>query len=133
MFREIWSPVLDNLSAKDIVSPLVGGVFGWFAAIRMSSSNEKIARAARLESEKLAAEAKARKQTETDVDFAEVLTKRFQVLISGYEVRIADLVEEVQGLRCEVTQMRRLLGARDAECAACPVYLRWVSKNAPQA
>lgn len=102
MISELLSPVLSSLTARDVISPILGGLFGWFAAIRMSRSNEKIAEANRQETH-------VSKMTAAEMTAADGLTRRFQVLMDGYEIRIRDLTNEVSRLRSEVERLAGVL------------------------
>ena len=102
MIAELTSSILSSLTARDVISPILGGLFGWFAAIRMSRSNEKIAAESRLEVHKS-------QMSASEVAAADGLTRRFQVLMDGYEIRIRDLTNEVSRLRSEVERLACVL------------------------
>ena len=51
---------------------------------------------------------------------AEVMNKRIQTLMDGYEQRIGDLTNEVHGLREEVKSLRKALDQRARMCLGCP-------------
>ena len=113
---------LDALSAQAVLGPLIGGIFGWLVALRMSRSNEAIATAARVENEKLTLAARVEgdklRQATADATFVDGLTRRFKLLMDGYEAHIKDLSEEVSQLRSEIKHLHSLLTDRVSQ--VCP-------------
>ena len=81
----------------------------WIAAQRMARSNEAIAhhREEELARARILAAAKLASDR-LDGD----LTKRFQLLMDGYETRIKDLTDEIKTLRLHVDAMRIELATR---------------------
>lgn len=98
---------------KDLIAPAMTGILGYFGAIHISRSNETIARAKRLDEDKVR-RASAREAYTDD------LTARFRVLMDGYEGRIADLMTEILALRREVTELREEINDRAKRCHGCP-------------
>lgn len=92
---DTWA-FISNLSPKDVIVPLLSGLGGWLAALRMTRSNEKIAREER--------------EREQDGD----VTRRVRLLLDGYERRIAELKAEVEDLRNRVEVCERRWRERDA-------------------
>jgi hypothetical protein len=98
-----------------IWGPIVGGLFGWFAARSSRSSAEaKEAKAERASDQK--------ERLANEVAIAESTNKRFQTLMDGYEQRIGDLTNEVHGLREEVKSLRKALDERARMCVGCPRF-----------
>ena len=115
--REWWLPMAAAAPA---------GIAAWLLGRRKAG-----AEADKMEAEAGKAEAEAAKATaEAEAIVAEAMTKRFAVLIDGYERRIAemttqfkaisegyearidDLTAEIHSLRDEVKQLRQALDAR---------------------
>ena len=86
------------------ITALISGFGGYAVANRVARSNEKIAQI-------------NHEPKPEDVDrSAGSLTRRFQVLMDGYEGHIQSLTEEVQGLRTEVRDLRQELLDRCVNC-----------------
>ena len=113
MFDAIASVLGHYAPLTGVLGPLVGGGLGWIGARMNARSNERIAKATR---EEAARNTATTRQEAAEASEADQLTKRFSVLMDGYEGRIKDLTAEVQSLRQEVTKLRQEL----ALCAGCP-------------
>jgi hypothetical protein len=97
-----YLPLIAALSA-----PIVSGFGGYAVANRMARSAERVAR--------------INHEPERGDDASTgSLTRRFQVLLDGYEGHIQSLTAEVQGLRAEVRDLQQLMLER---CAKCPYRL----------
>lgn len=102
-----YLPVIAALSA-----PIISGFGGYAVANRMARSAEKVA--------------KINHEPAKDEDITTgSLTRRFQLLMDGYEGHIQSLTEEVQGLRGEVRDLRQELLDR---CANCRYRLEVISR-----
>ncbi len=106
---------LVNISPRDLAGPLVGGLGGWFAALKMARSNEKIARGKRDDE-------RDRHNDEAQASRGEDLSARMKILMDSYERRIMDLTSEVQTLRRELATMQQTLNDRMSACAGCPYF-----------
>ena len=95
-----------------VITAVASAVAGYAVANRTARSNEKIARIAHAEQVEKTVKAE-------DALSTNAMTKRFQVLLDGYESHIKDLTAEVQGLRTEVQQLRAVLACSRPDCALC--------------
>ena len=77
-----------------ILSSLAGGAVGYFATRKR---NEALA---------------GKYEDEGDAAKLNAITKQFEILIDGYETRVADLVREIDSLRAEVLALRKALDDR---------------------
>ena len=93
--------------APPALTSILGGLSGYIVANRIARSNEKIAKI-------------NHEPVHEEPDTTGSLTKRFQVLLDGYEGHIQSLTAEVQGLRSEVRDLQQLMLER---CVKCPYRL----------
>ena len=122
--------LVSSIGLKEMLSPLVGGLFGAGAAYYTVRANTKIARETIKEKAEDAAQARhERAETATidsfvkrEVAQAENLTERFKTLMDGYEARITDLTAEVQTLRQAVSKVQDTLDSHRKACAGCPYF-----------
>ena len=124
MFTEFFLTFIASLSPRDVVGPLIAGFGGYFAALRVTRSNEKIAREKLAEeTEKLAQDLAKEHATERVADSVATednVTRRLIALMEGYEARVKDLTAEVNRLRGELGSLRRVLDDRAIVCIGCP-------------
>ena len=94
-----------NLAAKDVLNPAIGLIVGVFG---MHLTRSQLARGAQ-EKVEAARTAATAAHMAADVATADSLTRRFQLLMDGYERRIDDLTAQVENLSAEVVKLREEL------------------------
>ena len=105
--------MLDNLPLiAGLAAPIISGFGGYAVASRMARSAERVAKI-------------NHEPPEADDVTAGSLTRRFKLLMDGYEGHIQSLTEEVQGLRGEVRDLRHEMKER---CAKCTYRLEALSR-----
>lgn len=92
--------------------PLFTAFFGYWAAHRRASVDKQIS------DQRLVVD-----QATADAAQSDALNRRIEVLMNGYEKRIADLTEEVHHLREEVSKLRTELEKRTRACMHCPWHV----------
>ena len=81
--------------ASGLLAPVLTGAIAWWIGRK-----ERIGKLQTLEQDhQKAAEAEA-------AAVIDAITRRFQALIDGYEARVKDLLNEIQSLRNQVTELR---------------------------
>lgn len=103
MLSDIWS----SITLKDIVIPLLTGLGGWFVALRMTRSNEKIED--RRRDDEITRQVQIAKVARDDD-----LTDRFKLLMDSYEKKIAELTAEIRELRTRLELYETRWRIRDA-------------------
>ena len=108
MLADIVSSISDYVNAKEVLGPIAGGMLGYLGARRTARTNVLI------EDKKQRAIAREA--------HADDLSRRFKVLMDGYESRIRDLTDEVTNLRERIDELSSQLNERALACAGCPHF-----------
>lgn len=103
MISDIWS----SITPKDIVIPVLTALGGWFVALRMTRSNEKIED--RRRNDEITRQVQNAKVARDDD-----LTERFKLLMDSYEKKIAELTAEIRELRTRLELYETRWRIRDA-------------------
>lgn len=92
--------------------PIITAFFGYWTAHRRAKVDKEIS------DSKVSVD-----QAQAEVAQLDGINRRIEVLMNGYEKRIADLTSEVHHLRDEVTRLRTELEKRTRTCMHCPMHM----------